>query len=494
MERRLVPDIYCPSNHPRPLSLAEIIAGTTAEKVYSESGLREREFDCFRKKGTTNDAEMPLISNAIPVGEDRSTAIQVQDHESVKGERTSGYEDFGDLDDEFVDSDMEGSILNRPRPKKTQRAPVIPQRSEKRASRILESVVFELKSLDGSISAKEAEQTTEVSDPHELYLSSEEDASLLDEYSDSESLVDFSPTNEAEAQTRSAPSSRGSSRRSQEDTARLVSFMSVGKPQLVEIVLNPSPQKRQSLTSDTEAEESTLPRARKPSPLKLYPAALRRLSISSTMSIPTTSYVSTSYIPGTLPNESSPSLTTLPPRKSSRLASNFSSLVTSTKHAFLNSDPFPAAEVSEMVTSGEQESSLIPPTPKTPISMAAAAWKQGMARTLSKARKPSMPKLSLAYTEGVVPPKKGSGISVNADMEDDADQLDELDLYKQRQRAATTPQSSHDGPLRYEDIMRNVKRGPPPPQYSPTKERKLTIGVRGLSRRKSIRGKDRYIG
>jgi hypothetical protein len=432
---------------------------------------------------------MPLISNANPSREDGSTAIQVQDHESVKEERGSGYEEYGELDDEFVDSDMESSILNRPRSKKTHKAPSIPQRSEKRASRILDNVMVELKSLNGSIPAKDVEQKIELSNPHELYLSSEEDASLSDEFSDSESLVDFSPTEEAEASTQSAPSSRGSSRKSQEDTARLVSFTSVGKPQIVEIVLNPSPQKRKSLAFDPEV---TLPRARKPSPLKLYPSALRRLSISSTVSMANSSYTSTSYISGNLPNESSPSLTNLPPRKSSRLGSNLSSLVTSTKHAFLNSDPFSAAEAKEMVMPSKQDTPT-PPTPKTPISMAASAWKQGMARTLSKARKPSMPKLSLAYTSGVVPTKKGLGISVDGDAED-GDEFEELDPWKQRQRAATTPQTPHDGPLRYEDIMSSVVRAPPPPPYIPKTERKLSLGMRGLARRKSIRGKDRYLG
>jgi len=426
---------------------------------------------------------MPLITNVVPSrDEHESAAVQVQDHESIKQERDSGYEDFEEVDDEFVDSDMEGSILHRPRPKKTLKAPALPQRSDKRASKILENVMFELKSLDGSTPSKEAEQKLRVSDPHELYLSSEEDASLSDEYSDTESLVDFSPVDEAEAQ--SAPSSRGSSRRSQEDTARLVSFTSVGKPQLVEIFVT-TPVKRQSIVIDSDHQVSSLPKAHRPAPLKLYPSALRRLSISSTRSF------STSYISGTHPNQSTPSLTTLPPRKSSKLASNISSLVTSTKHAFLNSDPFPANEANEIVTPAESETNTTPSTPKTPVSMAASAWKTGLSRTLSKARKPSLPKLSLAYTTGVVPTRKGLGISVDGD---EVDRLEELDPWKQRQRAATTPQAPNEIPVRYEDIMKNVIRAPPPAPYSPTKERKLSLGMRGLSRRKSIRGKDRYLG
>lgn len=431
---------------------------------------------------------MPLISSTNPSGEDtQSTTIQVQ-HQSIKRKMGSGYEDFGDLDVNFVDGNMAGSILNQQRPGQSLQPPALPERSEKRTSRVLENFVVELESLDGSTPAKEAEHEIEVSDPHELYLSSEEDASLIDEYSDSESLIDFSPTDGAEAQN--APASRGSSRKSQEDTATVVSFKSVGKPQLVEINISPSSQKRQSLTSEKEVEITSLPRARRPSPLKLYPSALRRLSISSTMSLS-----STSYIPGTPPYESSPSLTSLPPRKSSKLASNFSSLVLSTKHAFLNSDPYPVAEGSELATPAETAGSSTIPTPKTPISMAAAAWKHGMARTISKARKPSMPKISLAYTTGVVPTRKSLAVSIEAETEDEAeDQIKELDPWKQRQRAHTTPQTPHDGPLRYGDIMKNVVRSPPPPAYSTIKQRKMSLGMRGLARRRSVRGRDRYLG
>lgn len=377
--------------------------------------------------------------------------------------------------------------MDRSRPGKTQMPPALPQRSEKRVSRLLENVMVELKSLDGSMLAREAERSAELSDPLERYLSSEEDASLSDEYTDSESLVDFSPIEELDTQNK--PSSRGSSRKSQEDTARVVSITIVGKPQIVEITLNPSSQKRQSLVFASDVEVPTLPRARRPSPLKLYPSALRRLSISSTMS-----FTSTSYIPPSHSNESSPSLTTLPPRKSSKLASNISSLVTNTKHAFLNSDPFSAAEANQGTLPTEPESHPTPPTPKTPISMAAAAWKHGMSRTLSKARKPSMPKISLAYTTGVVP-QNPKGLGINLTPTDILhDQAEESDPWKLRQRAATTPQTPRDGPVRYQDILKNAVRVQTLPPQSPTTERKFSLGMRGLSRRKSIRGKDRYLG
>jgi len=102
-----------------------------------------------------------------------------------------------------------------------------------------------------------------------------------------------------------------------------------------------------------------------------------------------------------------------------------------------------------------------------------------------------MPKLSLAYTAGVVQPRNASKL----DLENGEDDLDENDPWKQRQRAVTTPQTPHEGPIRYQDIINGAIKAPPPAPPSPTKERKLSLGMRGLSRRKSVRGRsDRYLG
>jgi hypothetical protein len=169
---------------------------------------------------------MPLIPNVVPLGTDVvPSEAQIKEQSSAEGgERDSGYEDFGEIDDEFVGSDMEGSIMNRFQPKRYQKPPAVPQRSDKRMSKVLESVMVELKTLDGITLQKESEQETEISDPHERYLSSEEDASLSDDYEDSESLVEFGPSSSGDTDAPRTPSLRGSSRKSQKDTARLVSF------------------------------------------------------------------------------------------------------------------------------------------------------------------------------------------------------------------------------------------------------------------------------
>lgn len=404
---------------------------------------------------------MPLISSLAPSAEGQRGAVQVRDQEVVKQQRELDFQNLEEIDDQFMDSDMEGSILNRPRPKKSYTAPILPQRSEKRASRIFESSVrIETKSLHDFV--PEAEEESDAMDPHELYLSSEEDASFSD-FDDADSLMDFEASPMEENENQSAPSSRGSTRRSQEDTARVVSFITVGKPQIVEVHSSPP---RNALRIDTT---NTLPEARRPSPLRLYPSALRRLSITSMTSL-------NSHRSSTMPSTQEPtnSPNTLPIRKSSRMAS----IVTSTKHAFLQSDPFESD--SNMQSSQENT----PVTPKTPISMAAAAWKTGFNRTLLKARKPSMPKLSLSYTAGVVTPRTQSKMNLAAEVEDE---VTELDPWRQRQRAATTPQTEHDGPMRYQDIMAQASQ-------SDVKERKYSLGMRGLSRRKSVRGKDRFLG
>ncbi|KUJ17315.1 uncharacterized protein LY89DRAFT_50810 [Mollisia scopiformis] len=374
---------------------------------------------------------MPLLTKMLPLRETvedfqaaslHSSHQQHQD-EGQEKDKDSGYEDFQEFDeeDECLDSDMEGSIIHRGRPKKAVRAPAIPARNERRASKILENVMLELQTLDGK-EAKDTDSRSMVpeSDPHESYLSSEEDASLSDDYDDLESLSGTASPSAEDADNEEGRESfsRGSRRKSQEDTARVVSFICVGKPQIVDIFIssnhaspiergNGSIPKRHSmnleaLTALTQTQSSSPAKSsRRPTPLKLYPNSIRRMSISSITSSHTSN---SSYNQPAPTNASNTNLSSLPPRKSSRLALNINSLITSTKttlqksvsasaavpsHSFLTSDPF-------STTASNEDTQ--PTTPKTPTSIAAAAWKRGLSKTLTKARKPSMPKLYTAYT------------------------------------------------------------------------------------------------
>jgi hypothetical protein len=216
-----------------------------------------------------------------------SALVQQQRKQEVREEKDkdSGYEDFEEFDqDECVDAYMEGSVVSRGRLEQPVKTPALPQRSDKRASRLLENVMLELQSLDGSKQKEEDKiSIVQESDPHELYLSSEEDASFSDDYDDS--ISDFEEDMNLEDAEAARPFSSGaSSRKSQEDTARIVSFISVGKPQIVDIYVpntSPSADKRLSPNLETVNSCDTTPTSspqrstRRPAPLKLYPAFRR---------------------------------------------------------------------------------------------------------------------------------------------------------------------------------------------------------------------------
>ncbi|KAG9244945.1 hypothetical protein BJ878DRAFT_401009, partial [Calycina marina] len=115
--------------------------------------------------------------------------------------------DFEEVNNEYSDSDMEGSVMNR---NNSSLRPALPQRSEKRNSRHMESTV-ELLSLEIS-TEKTIGQRVEASDPHEQYLSSEEDVSFSEYDDDLDSLMDFESSPETGTEAGTPPGSRGSSR------------------------------------------------------------------------------------------------------------------------------------------------------------------------------------------------------------------------------------------------------------------------------------------
>lgn len=114
--------------------------------------------------------------------------------------------------------------------------PVLPRRSELRTSKMLDTM---------SLKLDEARHSTlsQASAPHEVYLSSEEDASS--------SAGDFSENgSDSDAE---APEERTSRKRSYEDTARAVEVVFAGKPTMVTV--------RRSGSSRNPARTSTFPLA-----------------------------------------------------------------------------------------------------------------------------------------------------------------------------------------------------------------------------------------
>lgn len=377
---------------------------------------------------------------------DASLQVQVKDSDSVRDDKET-FPDFEE--DECMDSNMEDSTLRRSRQKQpTRSAPNLPQRSDKRTSKLLNDVMLELQNLDGSQQkGLDKASVIQESDPLELYLSSEEDASISDDDDDS-SLLDLDLDLDAiETEIMGAEqvaTSQAPGRKSQ-DTARVVSMTFV-KPQIITIVSTSTSNSatsspiiaRNSVELETPASSTTLSSSPPPSkreqqglPLKRRSKSIHRMSISSIASL---AYSSSSSI---TPTNQSPSQ--LPPRKSSRLAA-LTSLVTgkpipqtSSSHAFLNTDPFPTQQQSEQV---EPE----PEPPKTPVS----AFKKGLTRGLAR-RRPSMQRLSEVYAA-----QNASYASLPLAPEPE-----------------TMIEKKPEGPVRYQDIMKSVVRAPPSRPLSP---------------------------
>ncbi|POR39581.1 Uncharacterized protein TPAR_00226 [Tolypocladium paradoxum] len=204
-------------------------------------------------------------------------------------------------------------------------APALPAKSALRASRLLASLQQKASSEERPILPHAA--------PHQVYLSSEEDASS--------SADDFSDFDELDSDSEQSQQSSGS-RASHEVTARVVTVVFHGRPSIVEL------PRRASASGSTDARRPATGILR-----TVTEPTLRTRSISS----------------------SSSTAFQHPPRSSSMLPSGFEKK----RPQFLTIDPF-AAKTSDH---DEQESAR---TPKTPTAM--------LRKTLSLVRKRSKPVLN----------------------------------------------------------------------------------------------------
>jgi hypothetical protein len=298
------------------------------------------------------------------------------------------YEKFEAFDQELEeDSEMENSKLRRSPPEEP---PLLPQRSEKRSIGKPENVFVNLESLK-ALAPNDVEEQNLVSDPHELYLSSEEEGSLSDDYEDS--LVDFgSSLTDGEA---SKPTSRASSRESIEHIAIIVSLTPAGKAQVVEICLPISSKSENPQPKPTETLNTTSPKsANRPLPMNLNTYS-DRLSVSS---VP----VGT---PAPLTANSTTSLGSLPAYRPSSL----STVTTNATHPFLASDPFDATANTEAEDSRS--------TASKSSNTSKGTWRKNLTRTMYK--KPTVMKMGLSHAIGAVsqtlpdkPPCKSKGSMV----------------------------------------------------------------------------------
>lgn len=264
-------------------------------------------------------------------------------------------------------------------------APVLPQKSALRTSRLLDSLAA-LKVPEPAVGPTYNEN------PHDEYLSSEEEASSTAgdfsdlEYDSSSDEVSPSPTKECSTC---------------EVTARVVSVIFSGKPSVVHV-----PQARRSISPISTERRPTM------SDTKLSADAevkQRRLS-TSTMSSTHSSASKSSHV-------------VHPPRTSSMLPPPHS---TQAKPAFLRIDPYANRSTYSLVSyerpvSRQTLDEERPKTPKTPTRMF-----KGVARAMSLMKRRSGPRLNQAYatqsSDNLTLPKSPSHGSIPEEAAEEATQ------------------------------------------------------------------------
>lgn len=333
--------------------------------------------------------------------------------------------------DEFYDNMMTDTHTKA---EAVEQPPALPMRSARRASRMLDGLGL------GLATPQPAEITQETPHPHDVYLSSEEDASSsADDFSD----YDFDSDSDV-----SPKSPMG--RRSHEDTARVVSVVYAGKPSLIDLSLIRRSMSPSSLASRQQSSRGSSSNESSPS------SSSRRISTSS---------VSTASIS----QQSFPH----PPRSSSII----SSLLPKQKPQFLNIDPFAGKSYHEMNEEehGERGEQDTPRTPKTPTAM--------FRRTLSLVRKKSRPMLNNLNSTQTLP----------IEAEEPKQEA------KAPEPAAQPPRPvSQQAPVTYQDIIRAAKKNamstpmspiPQSPQSpaSPAGSSRRVFASFTMNRRRSIK-------
>jgi len=286
-------------------------------------------------------------------------------------------------------------------------APPLPQKNALRASRLLDNLGLK---LGGSLETHEVGQTT----PLDMYLSSEEDASSsADDFSD----YDYdSDSDGVQSPTRS--------RRSHEDTARVVSVVYIGKPSIIDLSMLPS--RRQSCIG----------------------------TVSSLTSRPSTSSTSLSSL-----NRPATTSTLLP-----------AGLAGKKRPPFLNIDPFANGSTYSLAVPKETLDGNAPKPPRTPTALL-----KGVTRTFSLVRKRSRPQLAAPAPAPASPAR------------DLHTSPDEAPLRTPRTPASPVTYNDILKAARKNALQQQTEPTPAsPPPASPNTQRKSFLG--GLaSRRRSIK-------
>lgn len=245
-------------------------------------------------------------------------------------------------------------------PQPEDQAPVLPQKSALRASRLLDNLV--------GLKLTMPDPPSFTQTPHDEYMSSEEDASST--------AGDFSDF-EYDSSSDDVCPSPAKDRRSHEVTARVVSVIFSGKPSVVDV-----PQNRRSISPTSfETRQSIMDLASQSLAQEDSEVKRRRMSVTSTSS----DSVSTK-----------PVRAAHPPRSSSMQPPATHNTIKKTKPAFLQIDPYAngsvySLDVLQEPKEVEQEDDR-PKTPRTPTKMF-----KGVARTLSLMKRRSTPRMNQAF-------------------------------------------------------------------------------------------------
>lgn len=257
---------------------------------------------------------------------------------------------------------MEDQVMmsSKPSQQPEEQAPVLPQKSALRTSRLLDNLV--------GLKLTMPDPPSFTQTPHDEYMSSEEDASST--------AGDFSDF-EYDSSSDDVCPSPAKDRRSHEVTARVVSVIFSGKPSVVDV-----PQNRRSISPTSfERRQSIMDLAARSLAQEDTEVKRRRMSVTSTSS----DSVSTK-----------PSRTAHPPRSSSMQPPATHNTIKKTKPAFLQIDPYAngsvySLDVLQEPKEADQEDDR-PRTPKTPTKMF-----KGVARTLSLMKRRSTPRMNQAF-------------------------------------------------------------------------------------------------
>ncbi|GAB1314367.1 Shugoshin C-terminal domain-containing protein [Madurella fahalii] len=354
-------------------------------------------------------------------------------------------------------------------------APELPKKSALRASRFLDNHGLK---LGGAVEAAELGQATT---PHDVYLSSEEDASSdADDFSDYDydSSVDdhMSPTRQS----------------SHEDMARVVSVVFSGKPSIVNLSGSRKRPVSSISTNTTRTRSSTDSTA----------SAGPSTTVSSTTEDRPTTPASSTYSQSQ--SQQRPNNDRSPNRKSTLL----SEILVKKKPPFLSIDPYAngssySLDIPKALDSLEGEK-----TPRTPTMLL-----KGVTRTLSLVRKRSRPTINTASPQTV--PRVDTSLTSESTksnrnsmqspatvvlVEHPTEGGGEQQQQQQQQQLQPQPQpQTPQTPVTYNDILRAVKKnavmmGPPLPESDvisptspgqPTQKRGILSGL--SARRRSMK-------